>query len=374
MIRNQLYIGLLILLLGIVVFLGCSSGRALPDSQRLAGPARVNMRSGNTYMNLQEYDLALERYLEVVEENPQYIEALKNIGDIYFYYAENRPGQAVSHYNESYNYYNRAINAHEEISKVGDFPQFDDIIDDAQLKRRAAWARLFNLGQERHSQQQDQEALKIFYNLSQLTPDSTNTYIMIASIYQFQGDMDRAADYFKTIAQIDPNDTTSRKNLAAYYFNKQDYPETIRWYEEVVDIDPNDADSYYMMGIVYTNMENKQNEALAAFERAYELDNDFIDAAINAGYIAFDLQKHDKTVFYFKKVIEFEPENKEVLLLLLYTFNYEQNFEDMLEYGQKLYAIDNQSIEAVQFVILAASRLNLPDIQKEYLEILNRLE
>lgn len=371
---NRIYVWTAVLLLGLMILIGCSSGGSLPDSQRLAGPSRINMRSGNTYLNLQEYDLALERYLEVVEENPKYIEALKNIGDIQFFYAENRPEQAVNYYNESYLYYQRTIDAYDEISREENYPQFKDIVADAQIKRRAAWARLFNMGQEKHSQNQDQEALKIFYNLTKLTPDSTNTYIMIASIYQFEGDEDRAADYFKQIAQIDPNDTTSRKNLAAYYFSRQDFPETIRWYSEVITIDPMDADSYYMMGIVYTNMENRQTEALAAFERAYELDNEFIDAAINAGYLAFDLQLHDKTDLYFKRVIEVEPENQEVLMLLLYTFNYEQNFTDMLDYAKKLYALNNRSVEAVQFIILAASRLNRPDLQQEYLEILNRLE
>ena len=372
--QKQIYVSLVLLLFGTIFFASCSSGSSLPDSQRLVGPSRINMRSGNTYMNLQEYDLALERYLEVIAEKPQYIEALKNIGDIYFFFAENRPEKAIEYYNDSFEYYDKTLYAYEEISRTDNFPQFNEAIDDARLKRRAAWARLFNMGQEKHLQHQDQEALQIFYNLAELTPDSTNTYIMIASIYQMQDEQDLAAEYFQRIARMDENDTTSRKNLAAYYFSKQNYPETIKWYNEVVTIDPTDADSYYMMGIVYTNMEDRENEALAAFERAYELDNDFVDAAINAGYIAFDLQNHEKTIKYFKRVNELEPDNQEILLLLLYTYNYKQNFSEMLDYGMKLYQLNDQSIEAVQFIILAATRLERMDIQQEFLQILSNLE
>lgn len=372
--KMRVYTGLVISLFTLMIMFGCGAGRDLPDSQRLLGDARVNMRSGNTYMNYEEFDLALERYLDVIEDYPEHIEALKKAGDIYFHYAETQPGMADEYYKTAYNYYDRAIESFEKIQQEGDFPQFMEDVQDARIKKTAAWARLFNIGQDRFAQEQPDAALEIFYNLADLTPDSTNTYIMIASIYQAQDEADEAASYFETIAEIDETDLVSRRNLAAYHFARQNYEESLTWYEEITDIVPEDPDTYYMKGIVYMNMEDKAEEALSAFEQAYELDNDFIDAAINAANLAFNLQDFDKTSKYFKIVHEAEPENQEVLLYLLYALNYQENYEDMLEYGKKLYELDNQSVEAVQFIVLAATRLDKPEIQSEYLEILNELE
>jgi len=364
----------MLVLLGLVVLIGCSSGASLPDSQRLVGQARVNMRSGNTYMTYEEYDLALERYLEVLGENPEYIEALKNIGDIYFFYAETIPDQADEYYFQSFNYYDQAIESYNKIQEEGNYPQFEDIIEDAELKRRGAWARLFNIGQELYTENMIDESLQHFFDLSDLTPDSTNVFAMIATIYQTQGEDDRAADFFEHITEIDPQDTVSRNNLALYHFNNQNYEESINWYEEIIEIDPTDPEVYYNIGFVYMNTEGGDHQALEAFETAYELDNSFIDAAINAGFTAFNLMRYDKTVEYFKEVLNVTPDDQEVILYLLYALEHEGNYEEMLEYGQKLYQLDNQSVEAVQFIILAAHRLERTDIQSEYLEILNQLE
>jgi len=218
------------------------------------------------------------------------------------------------------------------------------------------------------------ESLEHFFDLSDLTPDSTNVFVMIATIYQTQGEDDRAADFFEHIAEIDPQDTVSRNNLALYHFNNQNYEEAISWYEELIEIDPNDPEVYYNIGFVYMNMEGGENQALEAFETAYELDNTFLDAVINAGFTAFNLMRYDKAVEYFKEVLEVTPDDQEVTLYLLYAFEHEGNYEEMLEYAQHLYQLDNQSIEAVQFIILAAHRLERTDLQNEYLEILNQLE
>jgi|SRR5690554_1536063 len=371
---RRLYTGLMLVLFGLLVLNGCSSGASLPDSQRLVGQARVNMRSGNTYMTYEEYDLALERYLEVLDENPEYIEALKNIGDIYFFYAETTPAQADEYYFQSYHYYDQAIESYDKIQEEGNYPQFKEIIEDADLKRRGAWARLFNVGQDLFTEGMINESLEHFFDLSDLTPDSTNVFVMIATIYQTQGEDDRAADFFEHIAEIDPQDTVSRNNLALYHFNNQNYVEAISWYEELIEIDPNDPEVYYNIGFVYMNMEGGENQALEAFETAYELDNTFLDAVINAGFTAFNLMRYDKAVEYFKEVLEVTPDDQEVTLYLLYAFEHEGNYEEMLEYAQHLYQLDNQSIEAVQFIILAAHRLERTDLQNEYLEILNQLE
>lgn len=362
------------LLLGLFLLTGCSSGRALPESQRIVGQARVNMRSGNTYLNYEEFGLALERFLEVLDENPEYIEALTKAADIYFFYAENQPEKAIEYYTESFEYYERAIEAYNKIKKEGNFPDIKEMVDDAMLKRRAAWARIFNAGQEIFGQGKTDEALELFYHISEMTPDSTNVYIMIATIYQTEDDHEQAADYFKRIATIDNTDTVSRNNLALHYFNNQNHAEAIRWYKEITEIEPDNPETFYNIGFVYLNMENHGEEALESFEKAYEIDNQFVDAAINVGFTAFDLQKYDKAIQYFQYILEAEPENTDVIIYSIYAFDQTERYEEMLTYAKQLYELDKQSAEAVQFIISAAYRLSRTDLTRKYLEILEGLE
>ena len=356
----------------LVLFSACSSGGGLPESQRLVGPSRMNMRSGNMYMNIQEFDNALERYLEVVKENPENIEALKIIGDIFFHYAEENPSKAKEYYTDAHIYYGRAIAAYIEIKELGRFPNLKDRVDDAQLRKMACWARLFNLGQRLYSEESYDIAIQSFYDLAELAPDSTKTYIMIATIHQIQDNNEKAAEYYYRIANQDDKDIISRTNLAAYYFNMGNYAEALQWYNELIRVAPDDPENHYMKGIVLMNMELLE-DALQAFEAAHRVDPEFTDAVINAGMIAYSLNDTAKTIKYYRLAHELEPEVQEWLIYLLHSLNVAEQYEELMKYGMILYELDNTSIDAVSAVYIAATQLGQTEVERRFLNILQRL-
>ncbi|MFA5498418.1 MAG: tetratricopeptide repeat protein [Candidatus Cloacimonadia bacterium] len=363
-------------LLGIVLVLLCSMQLVIAKdgsgSQKLSGDSRINMRSGNTYMNIGEYDKALERYLDVVSDKPEYIEALKLIGDIYFFYGDENPLEAVPNYTESFHYYDRATIAYEKYSNVKGVKKLEKQIDDAKLKKIATWARLFNHGQENVAKQEYDSALEEFQKLAELTPDSTKIYIMLASIHQAKDEGDTAAEYFQKITEMDESDVVSRKNLAIHYFQEQDYENALKWYERVIALEPEEGDNYFWAAVVLMSS-NELEKSLTYFEKAYELDNDNLDAMQYAANVAINLKQMDKAVLYFQNMVEGDPENEELLLNLLYTMSGTEDFKGMVEYGQKLYNLNNQSVEAVQFVVLGARKIDNKELEKKFIKILEQL-
>lgn len=366
-------IALTILASGAILLNGFFGGKKLPESQRLTGNSKVNMRSANTYKGINEYEKALEKYKEVVEEKPQFIEALTNIGDIYFHFAEERPDKANEMYTEAFYHFERAVEAYNEISVDGELTELKTLADDAELKRRASWARLFNHAQENIKQQKLDDAIKEFSELKKITPDSTNIYIMLASIWQTKNDHNKAAEYFEEITKMDPNDTVSRKNLAQHYLQNKKYDEAIDWYEKVIGLEPNNTENYWNLAQVYIEYDNHK-KALECFENIYTIDNEDTDAVINAGNFAYNLKMLDKAVKYYKIAIENNPEDTDTILYLLYVLNSQEQYEEMIKYGEMLYNADNTSKDAVQFIILAASKTNNSSLQKKYVDILNRMQ
>ncbi len=357
----------------LLTLLGCSGGKTVPESQRLDGPERVSLRSANIDLGNKLYDKALENYLSILESNSKHIEVLKKVADIHFMFAEEKPAEAILNYETAFNYYERTIAAYDEIKHLGNFPDLADMIKDAQLKRTACWARIFNIGQKEFTEGIPKSALETFYKLSEMTPDSTKIYVMLATIYQTEDEDEKAAEYFYKITEKDESDIISRKNLAAHYYNRQEYDKAINWYKEVVKIDQDDLDAYYMMGDVYIMM-NEYDEALEAFEQVIAIDENSVDAIITAANICFNFDMTEKAIYYYKKAVELLPDSKDTILYLLYALNKAQNYEDMLVYGEKLHKLDSSNLEAVQFIVLAAQNLNNKEMLDKYLKILQSMQ
>lgn len=354
----------------IVAFLmaSCSS---LPESQRISGDARINMRSANIYWNQQDFHRALELYKQVVAEYPENIEALKRISDIYFYLGENEPQKEAEHYQSSMNYNHKILEAYESLSEST--RAIDEIVVDARLKIRAAWARLFQRGQDIFGAGDFDSSLELFYDLAEATPDSTNIYIMIASIHQQKEDPDKAAEYFTRIAEIDETDTVSRRNLASYYFAQENYEQALKWFDSLSELEPEIADYYFNIGIIH-NLLNNHDQAIENFIETYRLDPEFTEAAFSAAGIAYnELNDYERSQDIYKMILDHDESNIDALMFLCYSLNMSSKYEELLEYAKLWYELDKTSEEAVQFVLVAANRLNKTDVIHKYLTILDEL-
>lgn len=364
---------IMVLMIGLLILpAGCSTGDALPDSQRLSGLSRTSMRSANTYFVRELYDNALENYLGVIEDNPYNIEALTKAGDIYFYYAENQPARAREFYKKSYSMFDRAINAYNDIAHLGDFEAFKEMAENAKLKRTASWGRLFIAGQNLYAEERVEEALNSFYELAEMTPDSTKTYIMIATIHQRQGDFEKAKEYFYQISELDETDTASRTNIAVYYTQEQDYEKAHKWYDDLIKIEPDNPVHYFNKAEVYNLMEEYER-SIAYFEKSYQIDNSFVDGLINAATIAFNTDELTKAIELYKKAIEEEPELGELYQYLLFALGRSEDFETVLEYALKWFELDETNRDAVEWVMAGAQRTGDNETLAKFSAILQEL-
>ena len=66
-------------------------------------------------------------------------------------------------------------------------------------------------------------------------------------------------------------------------------------------------------------------EALKCFDKAVELDPEFVDAWLNKGYTLHHLGKHEESIVCIRKVLELDP-NNEAALYNIKAFGYEEYF------------------------------------------------
>ena len=362
------YIFLLILITLIFGFNNLEAKR-----QNLRGKARTDFRSANVYLQQEVYDKALEFYLSVLENAPDHVESMKTAADLYFMLAEEADDAKAKEIFEIANsYFKKTIETILSISDWQKYDNFETIKNDAELKMRSIWVRVFKMGQDFFSESEFDHAERIFTDLLQLAPDSTQTYQMLAAIADKKGDVDKAVEYSLKILEVDPSNTQILINLAIEYEHKQDWENAKLYYNKFIVAEPNNTAGYLSMAYVNLQLENFE-EALNNYESAITIEPNNVDIVANAASVAQRLDNDEKAVMYLKKLVEIEK-SAENVSFLCYSLAKVQDWAELLKYSKIWHELSPQTKEAVQFIVISANQLNDTQTSKKYQEILGKLK
>ncbi|MBN1327563.1 MAG: tetratricopeptide repeat protein [Candidatus Cloacimonetes bacterium] len=334
------------MILGLIIINGCKS---------------QYMRSGNLYLQQQEYEKAAEQYLLEIEENPDNIEAYKILGGIHYEQKE---------YPEAYSYYQICL--HKIASGVNVSTSMkNDIIKLLE----SSWIRQFQKGQNEFQADRFDQALDSFEILLDMAPDSSKTLIMIGSIYRKQEKMDLAISTFSAAADLDPENIQILDQLAYLYYYIEDYEKAIKNYQEITELDPDQIDAWYNLAVLLAQ-ENNKDEAAAAYQKLLEIDPENTDAHINLAILYNEQQLSALAADHFEKAFLLNPENTDILINLCLALNSAGRTEKLFEYAKIWHERKPESPDPLYLLInvTGEKKLNLPDLYNLYLKKLQELQ
>jgi tetratricopeptide (TPR) repeat protein len=91
-------------------------------------------------------------------------------------------------------------------------------------------------------------------------------------------------------------------------FKEKEYYESIKWYSEAILKQSKFSDAYYNRGLVYQSLD-KNDEAIADFQKAYELDPQFSAALSKQTELLQNLQKFDLALESAAKLVNNFPDS-----------------------------------------------------------------
>lgn len=91
-------------------------------------------------------------------------------------------------------------------------------------------------------------------------------------------------------------------------FKEKEYYESIKWYSEAILKQNKFSDAYYNRGLVYQSLE-KNDEALADFQKAFELDSHFSVALFKQTELLQNLQKFDLALESANQLVKNFPDS-----------------------------------------------------------------
>lgn len=337
------------ILLALALALGaCSTAR-----QKLSPQANVNAKTAGVYYAQQNVEKAEEFYLKVLDDHPDHALSLRRMADINLFKAEQLPNRAVEFNSEAFKLYSKAL----DIFATYENPTNEEVLDirDMTRRREGAWTRIYRAGEAELTAGNTQEAMEIFELAQELNPSRYEPMVRLKDIYQKElKDDAKAEEILLTLIAQDPENKTYLLETGAFYFNSENYAEAVKYFEKVRKISPADTDNLMNLAYAYFEMENF-SKSLEVTQAALDLQPADIDVLQNAKEIALRGGEKELTISYLKRLINIrsnETDYTQICMLL----NETQNYDEMISYAQKWYQWDNNSEDAVQFIILGAER------------------
>ena len=106
--------------------------------------------------------------------------------------------------------------------------------------------------------------------------------------------------------RLDKRSVECRLKLAELYNIVQEYRKSLQLVNEVIDINPDEPIAYYIKGINLRDMNGDTNSALQYFQKAIDLDNNYISALDMMG-VMLSAKKDPLAVAYFDRILALKP-------------------------------------------------------------------
>ena len=176
-----------------------------------------------------------------------------------------------------------------------------------ELKPDMKWAHFF-LGNVHLRQERFKEAAEEFEKEITLQPDFDKVWFQLGKAYVLGGEDDKAIAAFEKANTIDPTKSDSYMELAAIYEKRKDKAKAEEMYQKVIAVDPGNAAAvFYNLGVHAWN-ENKDKEAVQAFQKAIEIDPKYAPAHKELARVLTRLQDFHGAVQHYQEYLKLNPQ------------------------------------------------------------------
>ena len=381
-----------------------SFGSLEASRQSISGRARPYFLGARTELSGQRYDLALERFLKVLEYEPNHVESRMTAADLIVRQAAeaafeadilSRRAEATEDedaaqelrergrayeersrelYKEAYRHYVIGI---ETILSIPNWQRFTGqqrsatfelFKTNAEANTQRIFARLFAMG-DRHLEAAEYDiAERIYYEIIELIPSRFEPYVRLAQIADRRGEPDKAIGYFKKVLEVDPANTQIILNIATEYGRAGDWENAKVYYRKFIEREPNNIDGYFYLAVAYLQTDNFET-SLRYFEEALAIEPDNLDLLDNAARVAESLGNTGKAVGYLMRLVELEETVGNIAYLCSVLARLHR-WEDLITYSKRWLELYPGANEAVRYIIFAANQVGNTELVRQFQRVL----
>lgn len=198
--------------------------------------------------------------------------------------------------------------------------------------------------------QKEYEAISNLLVLIQFYPDDLSMYIQLATLYKNTHQSKKAIHFYNYVLSKDKYDVNSMRNLAQLYFNNKQKESALKLYKQLVtyiDDEQEKIEYYEIMGNIYTTY-GEYIKAVNLYKKVLENNPSNIEVIKDLRKIYLKQKDTENVIYLSRRLIDLEPDNylyyDEIVNLLFHVHSY----QEALDYAFKALKIPAADIFAVK--------------------------
>lgn len=256
--------------------------------------ADIYFYRASSYLNLEEFQFAVEDYSKAIALKAQFVDAYTSRGMAYALSGD---------YQKAIQDFNLAIELNPKYS-------------DAFIDRGNVYFIL----------NENQLAINDFTQAININPESMMAYNNRGGIYAYLKDYQRAIQDLNRAIDIDPQFAIPFYNCGIVYSSLGKQQRSIQNFNRAIKIDPYFSLAYYQRGDVNSSLA-KYDLAIQDYDRAIDLGLQYSGVFNNRGVVYNNFGNYQRSINDFNKAIELDPVNAEVYSNRCLTYFYLDNYE-----------------------------------------------
>ncbi len=224
-------------------------------------PIHSHFMLGEQYQLLKEYEKAKQCYETVIEMQPNHLNAYHGLAMVCAMLGDK---------DKSKGYMETFRNLKEEEMKA--LKERDSTFDDLFSARRSAAATYKDIGHFYYRRGDARKAEELFQRAAILDAGQAECRVLLASLYERQGQPAKALQCYEELSQIKPDNVNCYKNIGMISFQLQRYDDAEKAFRKVIELEPNQSFGYRYLAFLYVSMNKMLSEARELAEKAVALE------------------------------------------------------------------------------------------------------
>ncbi len=188
-------------------------------------------------------------------------------------------------------------------------------------------------------------AVPFFTESVKLDKQNDVAFAKLGAIYDAKGQKDKATANYEAAVAINPEFSTLYPPLGLLYIDNGEIAKAENCLQKSDAVSLDNVEVRFLRGLVFFK-QNKNTEALAAFDRTLELDAGYASAQYYRGQTLDRMNKPDQAIAAYKKTIEIEPTNGPAVFDLGVDYYNAGDYNNAVGAYQEAIKLDNNNSQA----------------------------
>jgi len=211
-----------------------------------------------------------------------------------------------------------------------------------------------------------EDAIRQYEVILKRNPNNFEASFALANMYSWDRRYyHRAIDLYRKLFLKYPKNVDARVEYGRLLYERGEFSKAEEAYRNAVELEPDNVDAHLMLGRIYV-AQKQSDKAIVEFQAVIDAKYDNIDAHYYLAQIySATPETYDKAIEHGLKVLEYEPKNEEVRLLVADVYASQEKFAEAADH-YKILVEDNPDDD--QYRLQYALNLNYAERYAESVE------